>query len=90
MGDTNYVRERNKEFSEKNIPRTRIVEELQNIISIIKNTLPKIPEDTLKKDFPIPLNGSGLSTEDVLIYLLAHLNYHLGQVNYLRRFIYKK
>ena len=68
LGDTNYVRERNKEFSEKNIPRTGLVEELQNIISIIKNTLPKLSEQTLKGDFPAPLAGKILSTEDVLNY----------------------
>ncbi|MDQ6904263.1 MAG: DinB family protein [Bacteroidota bacterium] len=85
--NTNYVRDRDKEFSEKNIPRNVLVEELQKLISLIKNTLPKLPEQTLKKDFPIPLNGNILSTEDLLIYLLAHLNYHLGQVNYLRRII---
>ncbi len=85
--NTNYVRDRDKEFSEKNIPRIVLVEELQKVISLVKNALPKIAEQTLKKDFPIPLNGNILSTEDVLIYLLAHLNYHLGQVNYLRRII---
>ncbi len=90
LGDTKYVRERDKEFSEKNIPRTWIVEELQNIISLIKNTLPNLSEQTLKEDFPVLLAGNILSTEDVLIYLLAHLNYHLGQVNYLRRIIDKK
>jgi hypothetical protein len=52
--------------------------------------LPKLSEQTLKGDFPAPLAGKVHSTEDVLTYLLAHLNYHLGQVNYLRRFIYKK
>lgn len=87
LTDNNYVRDRDKEFSEKNIPRIVLVEELQKLISLIKNTLPKLPEQTLKQDFPIPLNGNILSTEDLLIYLLAHLNYHLGQVNYLRRII---
>ncbi|MEO8415809.1 MAG: DUF1572 family protein [Ginsengibacter sp.] len=87
LDDNHYVRDRDKEFSEKNIPRTTLVEELQNIIPLIKNTLPKIAAEALKKDFPVPLAGNMLSTEATLVYLLAHFNYHLGQVNYHRRIL---
>lgn len=85
LGKTGYVRERDKEFSEKNIPRTQLITDVKDTITIIKNTLSKLNTDSLEQDFPITLNNMVSSTASVLVYLLAHLNYHLGQVNYLRR-----
>ncbi|HVZ97709.1 MAG TPA: DUF1572 family protein [Chitinophagaceae bacterium] len=87
LGKTGYVRERDKEFSLKNIPRDQLVAEVKDTIHILKNTLSRLSEEDLEKDFPLPINHSVSSTVTVLIYLLAHLNYHLGQVNYHRRLI---
>lgn len=87
LGNTNYIRERDKEFYLKNVPRKRLIDEINNISTIIKNTLPELSNDDLKKDFPIKINDQLFSTENMLAHLLAHLNYHLGQVNYHRRMI---
>src|ERR1700690_4209536 len=40
LGNTGYVRERDKEFSLKNIPRVQLVEDLKKANEVIKNTLP--------------------------------------------------
>lgn len=87
LGNTGYIRERDKEFSLKNIPRAQLVEDLKNTNEVIKNTLPLLLQEDLKKDFPVPINDKTLSTSFVLLHLLAHFNYHLGQVNYHRRLI---
>lgn len=87
LGNSGYVRERDKEFSEKNIPRTQLIEALNSTVSVIKQTLAALPEEDLKKDFPVAINQKIISTEYMLVYLLNHFNYHLGQVNYLRRLI---
>ena len=87
LGKTGYVRERVKEFSEKNIPRHQLISDVKDTIAIIKNTLSKLDSDSLEQDFPITLNNMVSSTASVLVYLLAHLNYHLGQVNYHRRLV---
>ena len=87
LGKTGYVRERDKEFSEKNIPRHQLISDVKDTIAIIKNTLSKLNTDSLEQDFPITLNNMVSSTASVLVYLLAHLNYHLGQVNYHRRLV---
>lgn len=87
LANTGYVRERDKEFSDKNIPRTQMVEDLQDLVPMIKNTLAGLTTADLSKDFPSPFGGKILSTQEVLVYLLAHFNYHLGQVNYHRRLI---
>jgi len=87
LGKTGYVRERDKEFSEKNIPRHQLISDVKDTIAIIKNTLSKLDSDSLEQDFPVTLNNMVSSTASVLVYLLAHLNYHLGQVNYHRRLV---
>lgn len=87
LAKNGYVRERDKEFSEKNIPRSQLIVEVQQIIPLIQNTLPNLSKEQLQSEFPVPLGGKNYVIEDMLILLLAHFNFHLGQVNYLRRIL---
>lgn len=87
IGHTNYTRDRDKEFSDKNIPRQQLLSDIKHLISVIKKTFHKLSDEDLKHDFPMEMNSEILSIEHVMIHLLAHLNYHLGQVNYHRRLI---
>lgn len=85
LGNTDYVRNRDAEFSLKDVPRDQIISGINELKEIIKNTLPKLSSEDLQKDFPIKIREEAFSTQNMLVYLLAHLNYHLGQINYLRR-----
>ena len=85
LGNTGYVRERDKEFSQKNIPAEQIVDDINKTIVVIKNTLSLLSAEDLEKEFPVQFNIKNPSTSYVLLYLLTHLSYHLGQVNYHRR-----
>ena len=87
LAKTGYIRNRDEEFSKKNVPRPDIIADLEKLIVMIKGTLNDLTDDDLKKDFPAPFDGANNSTSYVLVTLLAHLNYHLGQVNYLRRML---
>jgi uncharacterized damage-inducible protein DinB len=87
LGQTGYVRHREDEFSLKNILRQDMIINIQNCILVVKNTIEKLTEEDLEKKFPLEMNGMILSTTHMLIHLLAHLSYHLGQINYHRRLI---
>ncbi|MDQ2720037.1 MAG: DinB family protein [Bacteroidota bacterium] len=87
LGHTNYIRNRDKEFSLKNIPREKLIEDLKELPEMIGRTLSKISDDEAKITFPWPVNDKELSIQNMMIHLLAHLNYHLGQINYLRRIL---
>ena len=87
LAKNGYVRERGIEFTAKNISRSELTEEIQQIIPLIQNTLPNLSKEQLQSEFPVPLGGKKYVTEDMLVLLLAHFNYHLGQVNYLRRIL---
>ncbi|MBC7862286.1 MAG: DinB family protein [Bacteroidia bacterium] len=87
LGKTGFVRERDQEFSSKNIPRKQMIDELDKTIAIVVKTLKNLSEEDLKKNFPIPKHDRVVSMDYMLLHLLTHLNYHLGQVNYHRRLL---
>ncbi|MDQ6762010.1 MAG: DinB family protein [Bacteroidota bacterium] len=89
LGNTGYIRDREKEFTIKNISKTKLVDDLEETRQVIKNTLANLPNEDLDKNFPVEIGGKTSSTQQILIHLLAHFNYHLGQVNYHRRMIDK-
>ncbi len=87
LGHTGYIRYRDDEFSLKNIPGQDLIINIENVILIIKNTLDKLSAEDLKKDFPLEKHGKIVSTTHMLVHLLGHLSYHLGQINYHRRIL---
>lgn len=90
LGNTGFVRDRDSEFSLKNIPRNKLIEEIENTTKIVMETINKIPDDDFEKKFPLEKHGKEITTENMLIHLLGHFNYHLGQINYHRRLILTK
>ncbi len=86
-GKTGYIRNRDAEFSLKDVPRTQLTEMIDNTILVIENTLNNLNEDDLKKEYPLVVFEGKMSTEFFFTHLTAHLSYHLGQINYHRRLL---
>ena len=87
LGNTNYKRQRDKEFNDKNVPRALIIEQIKNIKSILFDVLSSLNKEVLNNNYPIDVFGKSMSSEYFLFHLYGHLNYHLGQINYHRRLI---
>lgn len=87
LGNTGYVRYRDDEFTLKNILRQDLIINIENCILIVKNTLTKLPEEEMEKDFPLEVFGRIVKTDFMLVHLTTHLTYHLGQINYHRRLL---
>jgi len=85
LSKTGYVRDRNQEFVKKNVERKWLVAELEALIPIVTNTLNSFTPEQMEADYPFIFDDMTRSNSYVLTQLLVHLNYHLGQVNYLRR-----
>jgi hypothetical protein len=87
LGKLAYSRKRSLEFSLKGIRR----EELSSRIAELKHLIPSIVEDLssdqMKMEYPEVVLEVATSTEKFLMHLYGHLNWHLGQVDYLRRVI---
>ncbi|MFZ4931764.1 DinB family protein [Chryseobacterium sp. Mn2064] len=87
LGNTGYERHRDLEFSLKNIPRAELIEKVEATATMIDAVLPQLSEEDLKKEYPLVVFESTMTTDYFLIHLVAHLDYHLGQINYHRRLL---
>ena len=89
LGNTGNTRERDKEFSLKNIPATELISMIERTKEVVVNSLSALTEKELELDFPQKVFDKLHRTDFMLLHLLAHLNYHLGQINYHRRLLEK-
>lgn len=87
FGKMNYVRNRELEFSLKDVHKSELIKKVDETINLVNTALNNISEEDLKKDFPILVFKEKTSTEFMLIHLTTHLAYHLGQINYHRRLL---
>jgi Protein of unknown function (DUF1572) len=87
LGNTGYVREREKEFSDKNIPSKDLVHHIEKTMVVVKESLSKLSAADFEKTFPLEVFGKPLKTELFMVHLATHLSYHLGQINYHRRLL---
>lgn len=87
LGKTGYLRNRELEFSSKDIPRQELIQKVENTIEMINQTLDNFDKNLLETEYPILVFDHKTSTEYLLVHLTTHLTYHLGQINYHRRLI---
>ena len=87
LGKTGYVRDREKEFSDKNISRAQIINKIDEVIDQVKKTLSNISDNQLTDEFPVEFLGTKRTVGFIIIQMVSHVNYHLGQINYHRRLI---
>ena len=87
IGKSDYVRNRDAEFADKNVPKDKILKSIDETIDAVKTGISSLTEEELRKEYPIHVFEKPMTTEFFLVSLLAHLNYHLGQINYHRRLL---
>jgi uncharacterized damage-inducible protein DinB len=87
LGKTGYIRDRDAEFTLKNIPREELIQKIEDTVQMIDQVLPKLTLEELNNEYPIIVLKEPASTEFFLVHLATHLTYHLGQINYHRRLI---
>lgn len=87
LGDTGYVRDREAEFNDRNVPAHQLIQSINTTIEVIDTVLGKLNSESLQSKYPLEVFGEPISTIKFLIHLQGHLNYHLGQVNYHRRLL---
>jgi uncharacterized damage-inducible protein DinB len=87
LGKTNYIRNRELEFSLKNISKKELVYKIESTILVVEESLKNITELELQNEYQILVFDKKTSTEYLLVHLTTHLTYHLGQINYHRRLL---
>lgn len=87
IGNTGYIRDRDREFSDKNIPRDTLLRLVADTTVMIDHVLSYLNDDILQDEYPMQVFEQKESYGYFLTHLSTHLNYHLGQVNYHRRLL---
>ena len=87
IGDSGYVRQRDLEFSLKDIPKSDLINQISDTIDVVENTLSNLTEVDLEKEYKRRVFEDTMTTEYFLVHLSMHLAYHLGQINYHRRLL---
>lgn len=88
ISNNGFIREREKEFNEKNIPLSSLKSEIQKLNGILEKAFIDLKTLDLEKEFPVLLNQKTYTYSELLLHLFGHLNYHLGQINYHRRMVF--
>lgn len=87
LGETGYVRDRDAEFANKDVPKGEMIADIDVAKNVVLSTLAGLTEEDLDKVYPIEVFGSAMTTGYFLTHLATHFNYHLGQINYHRRLL---
>lgn len=87
LGKTGYIRQRDLEFSLKNIPQAELLKQIEETIMVVEKGLAALNDDDLEKEYPQLVFKEKTSTGYFLVHLAVHLGYHLGQINYHRRLL---
>ena len=85
LGHSGYIRNRDAEFATKDVSRDKLLAEIEQTRKAVKHALETFDDKELDKDYPFALGGKTSSKAFFLVHLVSHFNYHLGQINYLRR-----
>jgi hypothetical protein len=87
LGGTEYVRNREVEFSARGLPKDEVIARINDAISAVEQTLKRLGPTDMVADYPEAVAKVRVNTGDFLIHLASHLAYHLGQVDYHRRIV---
>lgn len=87
MGDYGYIRDREAEFNLKNVPQSQLIQQIVETKQVVIGALQKLDDSQLQNTYPEETLGFKMTIGFFLIHLTAHLSYHLGQINYLRRIL---
>lgn len=85
LGKTGYVRDRDREFHARDLSLDEVINELDKAHAAVEKAFEHITDDTITKPYPQPFLGHDRSVLEVLFILDGHLQYHMGQIKYLRR-----
>jgi Protein of unknown function (DUF1572) len=87
LGKTLYQRNREAEFTKRNVPRSDLKQELSKARQGVIAAFDNLTEDSLRQVFPVHFADAPFSTRLTLLQFLSHLAYHLGQIDYHRRVV---
>ena len=85
LGNLPYARNRELEFSTKGMSRLDLGRRIAELRRSIPEVVEHLSSERFDAEYPEVVLEIATSTRQLLIHLHGHLNWHLGQIDYLRR-----
>lgn len=85
IGGRPYRRTRDLEFSSTGLRKQELLERISNLQDSVPSTVEGLSPEQLREEYPETVLEVRLSTQAFLVHLYGHLNWHLGQIDHLRR-----
>lgn len=87
LAHTGYIRNRDEEFSLRDVPQQKLLEDVEKTRQVVSLALAGLQPEDLNRPYPYPVFDYAMTTGYFLVHLAMHLGYHLGQINYHRRLL---
>lgn len=87
LGKIPYQRHRDEEFTSKHIPAKELFDRIEDLQKVIPEVIRSLSQEKLEAIYPEKVFKIDMPTLQFLMSLYAHLSWHLGQIDYLRRFL---
>ena len=87
LGQVAYTRARDQEFGLAGISRDHLVQRVEQVRELVAMVVSRLSESELAATYPEDVLGTTLTSHAFLVHLHGHLNFHLGQIDYLRRIL---
>jgi hypothetical protein len=85
LGQVAYSRVRDQEFTFSGLPREELVRRMEQVKELVVKVIAQLAESELAATHPERVLEIDMTSHDLLVHLHGHLNFHLGQIDYLRR-----
>lgn len=87
LGNTGYVRDRDAEFADRDLPRGEINRRLEETLRVVSEVMAGVNDEQAGQAFAFEIAGVRPRTDVALAHIAAHLAYHLGQIDIHRRLV---
>jgi hypothetical protein len=87
LGKLPYKRNRELEFSLRGMSRHEIGTRIARLRESIPAVIQDLSAEQMEMEYPEVVLEVATTTRQFLIHLYGHLNWHLGQIDYLRRIL---
>jgi uncharacterized damage-inducible protein DinB len=87
LGGMSYTRNRPAEFSLKGFSRDEMAVRIAEVRDRIPSILESLSENQIESMYPEVVLDSPMRVGEFLLHLYGHLNWHRGQLDYVRRIV---
>ena len=87
LGQVGYSRARDQEFVLNGVSREDLVQRMEQVKELVAKVVGGLSDSELTAAYPEQVLETAVSAHDFLVHLHGHLNFHLGQIDYLRRIL---